>query len=132
MNCYKEVPRWKWNSFIQLKRSCDCSIFRWERTLEKRKNFEKLSCKVYLVSVDDKFYRRHIDQIKRSYSVARGFRNSDLWDTVKTSVDKRNIKPNENEVTMINIHNKIGDPSNAFWSRWMDLKWKKGKCYIID
>ena len=47
-------------------------------------------------------YRRHIDQIKRFGSVARDFRDSDLWDTVKTSAEKRNIKPNENEITMIN------------------------------
>ena len=70
--------------------------------MEKRKKFEKADCKIYLVSLDDKFYRRHIDQIKRSYSVARSFLNSDLWDTVKTSVDKRNIKPNVNEITIIN------------------------------
>ena len=57
---------------------------------------------MYLVSVDGKCYRRHIDQIKRSCSVARDFRDSDLWDTVKTSVDERIIKPNENEITMIN------------------------------
>ena len=47
-------------------------------------------------------YRRHIDQIKRFGSVARDFRDSDLWDTVKRSAEKRNIKPNENEITMIN------------------------------
>ena len=57
---------------------------------------------MYLVSVDDKCYRRHIDQIKRSCSVARDFRDSDMWDTVETSVDERNIKPSENEITMIN------------------------------
>ena len=56
---------------------------------------------MYLVSVDGKYYRRYIDQIKRSSSVARDFRDIDLWDTVKTSVDKRNIKPNESETTMI-------------------------------
>ena len=66
------------------------------------KILKKLSCKMYSVSVDGKCYRRHIDQIKRSCSVARDFRDSDLWDTVKTSVDERNIKPNENEITMIN------------------------------
>ena len=57
---------------------------------------------MYLVSVDDKCYRRHIDQIEQSCSIARDFSDSDFWDTVKTSVDKRNIKPNENEITMIN------------------------------
>ena len=57
---------------------------------------------MYLVSVDGKCYRRHIDKIKRSCSVARDFGDSDLWDTVKTSVGERNIKPNENEITMIN------------------------------
>ena len=57
---------------------------------------------MYLVSVDGKCYQRHIDQIKRSCSVARDFRDSDLWDTVKTSLDERHIKPNENEITMIN------------------------------
>ena len=57
---------------------------------------------MYLVSVDDKCYRRHIDQIKQSCSIARDFSVSDFWDTVKTSVDERNIKPNENEITMIN------------------------------
>ena len=65
------------------------------------KILKKLSCKMYLVSVDGKYYRRHIDQIKRSSSVARDFRDIDLWDTVKTSVDERNIKPNESEITMI-------------------------------
>ena len=29
-------------------------------------------------------YRRHIDQIKRSFAVARELGDSDLWDTVKT------------------------------------------------
>ena len=57
---------------------------------------------MYLVSVDGKCYWRHINQIKRSCSVARDFSDSDLWDTVKTSVDKRNIKPNKNEIIMIN------------------------------
>ena len=66
------------------------------------KILKKLICKMYLVSLDGKCYRRHIDQIKRSCSVARDFGDSDLWDTVKTSVDERNIKPNENEITMIN------------------------------
>ena len=66
------------------------------------KILKKLICKMYLMSVDGKYYRRHIDQIKRSCSVARDFGDSDLWDTVKTSVDERNIKPNENEITMIN------------------------------
>ena len=66
------------------------------------KSLKKLSCKMYLVSVDGKCYRRHIDQIKRSCGVRRDLRNSDLWDAVKTSVDKRNIKPGENEITMIN------------------------------
>ena len=46
---------------------------------------------MYLVSGDGKCYRRHIDQIKRSCSVARDFRDSDLWDIVKTSVEERNI-----------------------------------------
>ena len=59
---------------------------------------------MYLVSVDDKCYRRHIDQIKRSCSIARYFSESDFWDTVKTSVEERNIKPNENKITMINRH----------------------------
>ena len=59
---------------------------------------------MYLVSVDDKCYRRHIDQIKRSCSIARDFSESDFWDTVKTSVEERNIKPNENKITMINRH----------------------------
>ena len=66
------------------------------------KNLKKLSCKMYLVLVDGKCHRRHNNQIKRSCSVARDFHDSDLWDTVKTSVDERNIKPNENEITMIN------------------------------
>ena len=66
------------------------------------KILKKLICKMYLVSLDGKCYRRHIDQIKRSCSVARDFGDSDLWDTVKTSVDERNIKPNEKEITMIN------------------------------
>ena len=47
------------------------------------------------MSLDGKCYQRHIDQIKRSCSVARDFRDCDLWDSVKTSVDERNIKPNE-------------------------------------
>ena len=63
---------------------------------------KKLDCKMYQVSVDGKCYPRHIDQIKRSCSVARDFGDSDLWDTVKTSVDERNIKSNEKEITMIN------------------------------
>ena len=66
------------------------------------KSLKKLSYKMYLMSLDGKCYQRHIDQIKRSCSVARDFGDSDLWDTVKTSVDERNIKPNENEITMIN------------------------------
>ena len=66
------------------------------------KILKKLSCKMYLVSVDGKCYQRHIDQIKRSCSVARDFCDSDLWDTVKTSVDEGNIKQNENEIMMIN------------------------------
>ena len=66
------------------------------------KILKKLSCKMHLVSVDGKCYQRHIDQIKRSCNVARDFGDSDLWDTVKTSVDERNIKPNEKEITMIN------------------------------
>ena len=42
--------------------------------------------------------------------MARDFRDSDLCDTVKSSVDERNIKPNENEITIvIDIHNEIGD-----------------------
>ena len=57
---------------------------------------------MYLMSLDGKCYQRHIDQIKRSCSVARDFRDCDLWDSVKTSVDERNIKPNENEIAMIN------------------------------
>ena len=56
---------------------------------------------MYLVSVDGKCYWRHIDQIKRSCSIARDFRDSDLWDTVKTSVDERYIKQNKNKI-MIN------------------------------
>ena len=53
---------------------------------------------MYLVSVNGKRYRRHIYQIKRSCSVAR-----DLGEniTVKIPVDEGNIKPNENEITMI-------------------------------
>ena len=39
------------------------------------KILKKLSCKMYLVSVDGKCYRRYIDQIKRSCSVARDFPN---------------------------------------------------------
>ena len=66
------------------------------------KTLKKLICKMYLVSLDGKCYRRHIDQIKRSCSVARDFGASGLWATVKTSVGERNIKPNENEITMIN------------------------------
>ena len=66
------------------------------------KILKKFSCKIYLVSVDGKCYWRPIDQIKRSCSVTRDFGNSDLWDTIKTSVDEKNIKPNENEITMIN------------------------------
>ena len=66
------------------------------------KILEKLSFKMCLVSVHGKCYRRHIDQIKRSCSVATDFRDSDLWDTVKTSLDERNIKANENQITMIN------------------------------
>ena len=66
------------------------------------KILKKLSCKMYLVSVDGKCYRRHIDQIKRSCSIARDFRDSDLWDTVKTSVDERYTKQNKNKITMIN------------------------------
>ena len=57
---------------------------------------------MYLVSVDGKYYQRHINQIKRNWSVARDFRDSYLWDTVKTSLDGINIKPSENEITMIN------------------------------
>ena len=34
------------------------------------KILKKLNCKMYLVSVDGKCYQRHIDQIKRSCSVA--------------------------------------------------------------
>ena len=68
---------------------------------EQWKN-RKNSCKMYLVSVDGKCYPRHIDQIKRKCSVARDFRDSDLWDTVKISVDERNTKLNENEITMMN------------------------------
>ena len=45
---------------------------------------------------------RHIDQIKRSCSVARAFGDNDLWDTVKTSVGERIIKLNGNEIKMIN------------------------------
>ena len=77
-------------------------IFGGKEHLENGKILKKLSCKMYLVSVDGKYYRRHIDQIKRSCSVARDFRESDLWDTVKTSVNERNIKPNENKIMMIN------------------------------
>ena len=66
------------------------------------KILKKLSFKMHLVSVHGKCYRRHIDQIKRSCSVATDFCDSDLWDTIKTSVDERNIKANENEITMIN------------------------------
>ena len=66
------------------------------------KTLKKLICKMYLVSLDGKCYRRHIDQIKRSCSVARDFGASGLWATVKTSVGERNIKPSENEITMIN------------------------------
>ena len=57
---------------------------------------------MYLMSVDGKCYWRHIDQIKRSCSNTRDFRDSDLWDAVKTSVDKRNIKLNKNKIMMIN------------------------------
>ena len=57
---------------------------------------------MYLMSVDGKCYWRHIDQIKRSCSNTRDFCDSDLWDAVKTSVDKRNIKPNKNKIMMIN------------------------------
>ena len=53
---------------------------------------------MYLVSADGKSYQRHIHQIKQSCSVARDFRDSDLCDMVKTSVDERNIKPNKNEM----------------------------------
>ena len=77
-------------------------FFNGKKHWKNGKILKKLTCKMYLVSVDGKCYQRHIDQIKRSCSVARDFRNSDLWDTVKTSVDERNIKPNENEITMIN------------------------------
>ena len=63
---------------------------------------KKLSCKMYLVSVDGKCYWKHIEQIKRSCSVAKYFRDSALWDAVKTSMDERYIKPDENEITMIN------------------------------
>ena len=56
---------------------------------------------MYLVSVDGKCYRRKIDQIKRKCSVARDFRDSDLWDTVKISVDERNTKHNENKITIM-------------------------------
>ena len=66
------------------------------------KILKKLSYKMYLMSLDGKCYQRHIDQIKRSCSVARDFRDCDLWDSVKTSVDEGNIKPNENEIAMIN------------------------------
>ena len=69
---------------------------------KNEKILKKLSCIMYLVSADGKCYRRYIDQVKRSCRVARDFRDSDLWDTVKTSVDERNIKPTENEITMIN------------------------------
>ena len=69
---------------------------------KNRKILEKLICKMYLVSVDGKCYQRHIDQIKQSGSVTRDLGDSDLWDSVKTSVDKRNIKLNKNEITMIN------------------------------
>ena len=57
---------------------------------------------MYLMSVDGKCYWRHIDQIKRSCSITRDFCDSDLWDAVKTLVDKRNIKPNKNKIMMIN------------------------------
>ena len=57
---------------------------------------------MYLMSVDGNCYWRHIDQIKRSCSITRDFCDSDLWDAVKTLVDKRNIKPNKNKIMMIN------------------------------
>ena len=85
--------------------SKDNAVVRFFRAKEHWKNgkiLKNLSCKMYLVSVDGKCYRRHIDQKKRSCCVARDFGDSDLWDTVKTSVDERVIKPNENEITMIN------------------------------
>ena len=70
--------------------------------MENGKILNQLSCKMYLVSVDGNCYQRHIDQIKQSCSVARDFRDSDLWDTMKTSVNERNIKLNKNEITTIN------------------------------
>ena len=85
------------------------------------KSLKKLSCKMYLVSVDGKCYRRHIDQKKRSCCVARDFGDTDLWDTVKTSVDERIIKPNENEITMINryLQKNRRPPMRSIQDEWI-------------
>ena len=91
-------------SRLTVNKSYDENEIRSFSSKEQWKNWKflkKHSCKMYLVSVDGKCYRRKIDQIKRKCSVARDFRDSDLWDTVKISVDERNTKLNENEITIM-------------------------------